>query len=221
MTAVKRISNGDYLIYTTDPADTSVKTGNVVVVTNNFKVDGNIELSGVLNTVNLTVINNTTEVNELHVFDNNIVLNANANVQYTGNSCLVVDRVTEGNAALAWFEATDSWKITSNTSNVALWQDIGLPAGGEYNMLHYANVGGFVQVISTDKLLFNNANSTLSLGFSNVSANNLPASTANAVTLAANTANGTAGGTGIYFNNDGVQDELISRRKALVYSIIF
>lgn len=221
MTAVKRISNGDYLIYTTDPADTSVKTGNVVVVTNNFKVDGNIELSGVLNTVNLTVINNTTEINELNVFDNNIVLNANANVQYTGTSGLIVDRVTEGNAALAWFESTDSWKITSNTSNVSLWQDIGLPAGDEYNMLHYANVGGFVQVISTDKLLFNNANSTLSLGFSNVSANNLPALTANAVTLAANTANGTAGGTGIYFNNDGVQDELISRRKALVYSIIF
>jgi hypothetical protein len=221
MTAVKRISNGDYLIYTTNPANNSVKTGNVVVVTNNFKVQGNIELSGVLNTVNLNVINNTTEVNELHVFDNNIVLNANANVQYTGNSCLVVDRVTDGNAALAWFESTDSWKITSNTSNVSLWQDVGLPAGGEYNMLHYANVGGYVQVISTDKLLFNNANSTLSLSFSNVSSTNLPTNTANAVTLAANTANGTTGGTGIYFNNDGVQGELISRRKALVYSIIF
>ena len=221
MTAVKRISNGDYLIYTTNPANNSVKTGNVVVVTNNFKVDGNIELSGMLNTVNLTVINNTTEVNELHVFDNNIVLNANANIQYTGNSCLVVDRVTEGNAALAWFESTDSWKITSNTSNVSLWQDIGLPTGSQYNMLHYANVSGYVQVVSTDKLLFNNANSTLSLGFSNVSATNLPALVANTVTLAANTANGATGGTGIYFNNDGVQGELISRRKALVYSIIF
>jgi hypothetical protein len=221
MTAVKRISNGDYLIYTTSPANNSVKTGNVVVITNNFKVDGNIELSGMLNTVNLTVINNTTEVNELHVFDNNIVLNANANVQYTGNSGLVIDRISEGNAALAWVESADSWRITSNTSDDSLWQDIGLPAGSEYSMLHYANVSGYAQVVSTNKLKFNNANSTLSLSFSNVSAINLPTATADAVTLAANTANGTAGGTGIYFNSNGVQDELISRRKALVYSIIF
>ena len=98
---------------------------------------------------------------------------------------------------------------------------IGLPAGNLYNMLHYANVAGTVQVVSTGNLLFNNANSTLSLGFSNVSATNLPVVVANAVTLAANTANSATGGTGIYFNNDGVQGELISRRKALVYSIIF
>jgi hypothetical protein len=221
MTAVKRISNGDYLIYTTNPANNSAKTGNVVVVTNNFKVDGNIELSGMLNTVNLTVINNTTEVNQLNVFDSNIVLNANASTQYSGNSSLIVNRVTEGNAALAWVEASDSWKITSNTSNASLWRDIGLPAGNLYNMLHYANVSGTVQVVSTGNLLFNNANSTLSLGFSNVSATNLPVVVANAVTLAANTANSATGGTGIYFNNDGVQGELISRRKALVYSIIF
>jgi hypothetical protein len=147
MSAVKRINNGDYSIYTTDAVNAAIKTGNVVVVTNTFKVAGNIELSGTLNTVNLTVLNSTTEINDLHVFDNNITLNAGANIQYSGNSGITINRVTDGNAALVWDESIDQWRITSNTSNSSLWHTIAsFPTGSLHDTLYYENVGGNIQV---------------------------------------------------------------------------
>jgi hypothetical protein len=47
-----------------------------------------------------------------------------------------------------------------------------------------------------------------------------PTTPADGVTFYANAAGD--GGTGIYFKNDtGISDELVSRNKALLYSIIF
>jgi hypothetical protein len=46
-----------------------------------------------------------------------------------------------------------------------------------------------------------------------------PATVANSATMVANVPG--SGGTGIYFNNNSNQDELISKSKAIVFSIIF
>jgi hypothetical protein len=48
-----------------------------------------------------------------------------------------------------------------------------------------------------------------------------PAALAGNITLSGNTAGGSAGGTGIYFNNNTESGELISKSKALAYNIIF
>ena len=46
-----------------------------------------------------------------------------------------------------------------------------------------------------------------------------PSSIANTATVTSDVPG--SGGTGIYFNNNSNQDELISKRKAIVFSIIF
>jgi hypothetical protein len=58
-------------------------------------------------------------------------------------------------------------------------------------------------------------NGTTAIGYKSVP----PATVANSATIIANVPG--SGGTGIYFNNNSNQDELISKSKAIVFSIIF
>jgi hypothetical protein len=204
MTAVKRISHGDYKVFTTNCANVAQRTGNIVFTTNNFIVDGNVELTGNLNRVSITntIIENT--INQMNVFDSNIVLNANitTGAAYPGNSGVIVSRGNLSSAALFWNEATASWQITSNTGDVNSYYSIATTATG--NLLIRSSD---VTEESIRTLVHPSANGN--------------------IILFANTTTSTAGGTSIFFKGNAangsnpVSGELISRRKALVYSIIF
>jgi hypothetical protein len=49
----------------------------------------------------------------------------------------------------------------------------------------------------------------------------VPAVVTGNIALSGNTTGGSVGGTGIYFNNNVESDELVSKTKAIAYSIIF
>jgi hypothetical protein len=226
MTAVKRITNGDFKIFTTNCANVAQRTGNIVFTTNNFIVDGNVELTGNLNRVSITntIIENT--INQMNVFDSNIILNANVTTgaAYPGNSGVIISRGTSSSAAVFWNETTTTWQITSNVNDYDSYANISVvPDGDVYDMLFFANVDGAPTLTSTNaNLTYNNTTTTFGIGLNNVyNRNNLPANVAGQISIAANTANNTSGGTGLYFNNNGVSGEFISRRKAFIYSLIF
>ena len=60
---------------------------------------------------------------------------------------------------------------------------------------------------------------TTGLRFANTAG--APTAVTGNIALSGNTTGGSLGGTGIYFNNNVESDELVSKTKAIAYSIIF
>jgi hypothetical protein len=100
--------------------------------------------------------------------------------------------------------------VTIAAGNVA-----GTP-GAPVNSVQFNNAGVFG---GSNNLLFDNANSYV---YANVAQyigyQPTPPNEANAVALYSNVAG--AGGTGLYFTSSLDNDELISKRKAIVYSLV-
>lgn len=230
MATFKRV-DGDYSITTVNSTD------NVNITTHTVHVYGNLDVVG-----NVTYIEST----ELKVDDPFITVAAN-NVG-TGNSAAFPNQglvtQTGGNtfAGLRFHNDTGEWQISASVdaagAPISAYQPIGLatagiPGGPVESIQYNAGSGTFggnsgftydvanaqVQLTSTD-LLVTAANATIDGAVVLANIGTVPAvAVANSVQLFHNAAG--AGQSGVWFQDTTTSDELISRRRAVFYSLIF
>ena len=219
MSVTKRISTGDYNL------TTAAVAANVVVTTDTFKIFGNLFVQG-----NTSIIN----VANISTADPTITLNSNVTVPFQGNSGIQINRgIGYAEPALYWNETVLSWQTVTNIADIGTYVNIGSGAGsgsvgtGVAGHLPYYAASIDTVVDAGNNLTWNGANlltitgnvQTTGLRFANTAGT--PTAVTGNITLSGNTTGGSLGGTGIYFNNNVESDELVSKTKAIAYSIIF
>jgi len=208
MTTYKRI-DGDFYIQTVYPPEQKVYIDTDTTVTGNLTVQGN-----------LTYIN----VTELNITDPFILVNASNTGTYSSNSGLLTHKTSSDYAGIRYNNNSGQWELSTSTSSSGVtgsWSPIvssGSIAAGANTEIQFNN-GGALGANSALKFDYATSrfaiNGTTALGYTSIP----PVSVANTATMVANIPG--SGGTGIYFNNNSNQDELISKSKAIVFSIIF
>lgn len=217
MATVKRIA-GDYSIRNVNPVD------NVYIDTNTLGVNGNVRITG-----NLHVIGNLTEieVSQTVISDPVITVGAGNNGDYTALGIEVVKNSTS-KAGLRWNTVEDRWELSKDNIN---WYPIA--SGAAFSLFSDPNPTLSAPLIATGQQITTNAGDLLLSS----ATNEVQVDTALKLPLAAqaNSESGYTklyaqdvgkGGTGLYVASkdsydDEVRDELISRSKAIIYSIIF
>jgi hypothetical protein len=177
-------------------------------------IDGNLDITG-----------NVTYVSELAVNDAFIVVAAN-NTGTVTSMGLVATRVANTSFAGLRYDATaNAWQISTsvaaNGAPIAAYANIaGGGAGtvaGANTQIQFNDAGAFG---ATANLTFDKTTNRLTLSGHQALANvATPANVANAVVIFSNAVS--AGGTGVYFTSAAAADELVSKSKAIVFSIIF
>jgi hypothetical protein len=210
MTSYKRI-DGDYYIQTIDPPTQKVYIDTDTTVSGNLTVQGN-----------LTYIN----VDELNVKDPFILVNSSNTGTYSSNSGLLTHRTASNFAGIRYNNTSAQWELSSSTDTTGTtgsWTAIStggtVTPGGANTAVQFNDGSGAFG--GNANLTFDRATSRLTLtGTAALAYQSAPpTSVANTATMVANTPG--SGGTGIYFTNGSDQDELISKSKAIVFSIIF
>lgn len=216
MTTHKRISQ-DYQI-------TAVNNDNVTIDCHTLIVDGNLDVQG-----NVTYI----ETTELFVDDPFIVLannnsgNSIANARYESQG-IVTQSSADSFAGLRYNNVTDSWQISTRVNRdgspgTRPYVDIGNAAAGSVAgpvySLQFRDTGNVFG--GSGDLIWNPANSSVALQGHLIVGNIglAPAATANASSIYSAAVG--IGGTGVYVKSDAVDEELVSRSKAIVFGIIF
>jgi hypothetical protein len=209
MATHKRI-DGDYFITSVNATD------NVIIDTHTVEVLGNLDVSG-----NLTYIN----VTELNIRDPFILLNASNTGSYASNSGVLTHETASTFAGIRYNATAGEWQLSTGTDTTGLtgtWTPIatgaaGTPGGADTN-IQFNDSGSFG---GNANLSFDKTTGKVTLqghfALGNIGAS--PVSTANAVTLY-NAVQG-SGGTGLYVKSSTVDDELVSKSAAIVFSIIF
>lgn len=208
MAAYKRI-DGDYNIITLNSED------NVIVDTHTLEVRGNLDVSG-----NLTYIN----VTELNVTDPFILLNASNTGSYASNAGVLTHKTATTFAGIRYNDTAGEWQISTSTSTsgeTGTWVPIATgstTAAGNTGEIQFNTSGSFD---ASSNLAFDAGNSKLTLQGHEVLGNiaTAPSAVANSVAIYHN-AEG-SGGTGVYVKSSTVEDELVSKSKAIVFAIIF
>ena len=129
-------------------------------------------------------------------------------------------------AGLRFDTLVNAWQtsasVYANGTPIQAYANIGSTPGGDDQEVQFNNNGTFGAVAN---LKYDITNSQLTLNgtmaFGNIFGNtgNAPANVDNAVVLYSNISEG--GGTGLYFTSSSYQDELVSKRNAIIYGIIF
>lgn len=216
---VKKISN-PYEIFGTS-GNTIVNIGNSTTSDATVTINGNLVVTGteyVLHAINLAVTNS------------DIILNSRipgSALAPAANASITVDRGISPNAALFWNETIQSWQLTndglnyytiatSNSGYLTIVQNDPAPVlGGNLN------TNGHTITSNTNVILSPTTNTQIesviqlkelvSDPVANIAGYNLVYSKAPS-----------SGGTGIYITNQSANhEELVSKRKAIVYSLIF
>jgi hypothetical protein len=207
----------------------------------NYKLEsingtGNVEIEALTLTVtgNLIVAGTSTEVNstDLAITDKTIVLNkgeSGAGVTSPFHSGIEIERGTETNVGLRYFETDNKWQISNDG---ATWANILSGASaGILNVVEDTSpqLGGALDVngqaitsaSNGDIVIDPNGTGQLKINHV-VSLENQgsdPSSTASYNKLYAKTPGN--GGTGVFFVNLSTSDELVSKTKAMVFALIF
>ena len=175
----------------------------------------------------LDVVGNITYIDssELKVTDPFITVAANNNgaIQSMG---LVAQKTTTTFAGLRFNTVSGDWEISdsvdANGAPISAYVTIAsgnmsTSPGAPVNSVQFNNAGTFG---GNSKFTFDSANTKVGITGQLVLGNiaTTPAATANSAALYNNTEG--AGGTGVYVRSTTVDDELISKRKALAYSLV-
>jgi hypothetical protein len=205
MATHKRV-DGTYYIDTVNSID------NVEITTHTVKVFGNLDVQG-----NITYIDTT----ELEVTDPFITLAANNSGAYS-NVGILAQKASAPNtyASLRWNTNSGTWQISSDNStfvDIASGNTSTTP-GGVNTDIQFNSAGTFGGNVNYS---FDVANARVTLQGHQVFGNTAtaPAAVANSVAVFHN-AEG-SGGTGLYVKSPSVEDELVSKSKAIVFAIIF
>jgi hypothetical protein len=205
MATHKRV-DGTYYIETINNID------NVEITTHTVKVFGNLDVQG-----NITYIDTT----ELDITDPFITLAAN-NTGIYSNVGILAQKTSGPNtyASLRWNTNSGTWQISPDNStfvDIASGNTATSP-GGTNTDIQFNNAGAFGGNVNYK---FDVANARVTLQGHQVFGNiaTAPAAVANSVAVFHN-AEG-SGGTGLYVKSPSVEDELVSKSKAIVFAIIF
>ena len=215
MSIVKQVS-APYVIRTLGPNDPIVLDANIVLVRGN-----------------LTVTGNTTTVSSTNTNLYDSVIELNAGMSVTGgtpvlNAGIQVDRGNQANVLILWNETTKNWTLTNNgttfynlvattTGNSRVVDDTSPQLSGNL----FTNNWGIVNNVGNIFLdpataVVTNGNLALQI-FPGIVASNIGYNTLGAGPVS-------AGGTGVYVSSgDGtiIGEELISKKRSIVYSIVF
>ena len=176
---------------------------------------------------NLDVVGNITYINssELKVTDPFITVAANNNgaIQSMG---LVAQKTTTSFAGLRFNTVSGDWEISdsvdANGAPISAYVtiasgNISTSPGAPVNSVQFNNAGTFG---GNSKFTFDSANTKVGITGQLVLGNiaSTPTATANSAALYNDTEG--AGGTGVYVRSTTVSDELISKRKAIAYSLV-
>lgn len=214
MSIIKNAS-GPYVIRTINSADPIIlESGNVII-------NGNLFARGSSTTISTT---NTD------VYDNIITLNRGADGPPLLNAGITVVRGTSPNVDIRWNESIDRWQITNDgttfynlvattTANTRLVDDTNPQLGANLNTANFAIRNNDGQNVYIDPVTALQLDGNLQL--KKVDAFAAPAIVSHYNTITAS--NVGTGGTGLYITNDeGTNNqELITKARAVVYSIIF
>ena len=190
MAAVKKL-NTTYTLDTTD-----------------VYISGNLHVTGF---TNVTIYDtNTISVTNTNVADRTIALNVGETAwgvggnAAPGQSGIIVDRGLQANVALRWNEIYDNWEITTD--------------GTTYSNIS-TTVGGLTAVVqdTTPQLGGNIETNGFHIQFDNILTT--PSAVPGAVLLGASDPG--SAGSGLFVVNSGTaSDELVTKSKAIVFSII-
>ena len=213
MSQTKRIG-GDYTI---------VASGGTTI-DSALTVTGNLTVTGTTTTVSTT---NTEIQDKIVVYNSG---ESGAGVQGTGISGIEIDRGSVANAQLVFDESDDKFKIstdggvsftnllvTSSTGLTEVVQDVSPQLGGNLDI----NGFNITSAVSNQDINIIPAGTGNLVVDSAIRLNDqvAPSAVTNTTLLYANTAAG--GGTGLYFVDGSINDELVSKSKAIVYGLIF
>ena len=205
-------------------------TGNLTVdPTGDFIVLSDTQITG-----NLTVTGTETSISTTNstIKDRQIVLNqGEAGAGITGRYAgIEVERGSLDNTWLVFDENDDNWKISydggssfpdfvvsSTTGLTTVVDDTSPELGGDLDI----NGFNIVSTVSNENIeIIPNGTGTLSVQAAiKLTDQSAPSAVNNATLLYAATAAG--GGTGVYFVDGSISDELVSKSKAIVYGLIF
>ena len=176
---------------------------------------------------NLDVVGNITYINssELKVTDPFITVAANNNgaIQSMG---LVAQKTTTTFAGLRFNTVSGDWEISdsvdANGAPISAYVtiasgNISTSPGAPVNSVQFNDAGTFG---GNSKFTFDSTNTKVGITGQLVLGNiaSTPTATANSAALYNDTEG--AGGTGVYVRSTTVSDELISKRKAIAYSLV-
>ena len=197
-----------------------------------ISASGNVNITG-----NLIVAGTTTTVNstDTEIADRLITLNkGESGAGVTGTySGVEIDRGSLNNVALRWNDSSDLWELTlDGTTYYEIITSLTLPSSGlsavvddptpqlggdlDVNGHIITSAGNGDVIITADGTGQLKLNKVLSVQ-DQVSA---PSATAGYNKLYSSATQG-GGGSGLYYVNTTTSDELVSRTKALAYSLIF
>lgn len=178
-----------------------------------------------INAANTIFNGNLTYTGNLTTVDDFIVVGAN-NTGAVGNLGLLagLDVGTNSYAGLRFNADVNAWQISANVygngapntayANIATGN---ATVGGANTQIQFNDSSTFG---ATANLTFDKNTNRLTLAGHQALANvATPANVANSVVIYSNAVS--AGGTGLYFTSAAANDELVSKSKAIVFSIIF
>ena len=182
---------------------------------------------------NLNVVGNITYVADIAVNDAFIVVAANNTGTVTSMGLVATRDVTANAYAGLRFNTTvNAWQISSNVtfngvgtySNLVTTSSASTP-GGPANAVQFNGSGSFA---GSGNLIFDEATSNTIATFT-LKGTEVFLNTGNVPTYSDSSANGVAlynnvigqGGTGLYIKNLDVDQELVSKSKAIIFSLIF
>lgn len=205
--AITKLSSGPYTIHTINNDPITLDAGNVYI-------NGNLIVTGITSAIET---NNTT------VYDNIITLNGGVIGTPLLNAGIEVNRGTSSNVSILWNETLKVWQLTNNGSTygniatlvnssasplTAIIQDPNPALGGNLNLNSYtvsSNIGNM------------NFQGNLQLNNTSIIPN---VSVTNATVVYSSVPN--SGASGLYVvNQSSLNEELVTKRRALGFSILF
>ena len=219
MALTKRLT-GDYTI---------TASGNLILGSNtgNVSIAGNLLVSGTTTTVNST---------ETTIVDRLITLNKGelgAGVQGDTFAGIEIDRGSAPDVAIRWNDTTDTWQSTVDGStyyNLVTTDTLIPPGISEVVEDTTPQLGGDLDVNGNNITSVSNGDVAITAdGSGQLKLNKVvsiqdqgsaPTSTVGYNKLYSSATQG-GGGSGLYYVNTATSDELVSRTKALAYSLIF
>jgi len=195
-----------------------------------INLDGEVTVTG-----NLTVIGGVAEIatTNITISDNIITLNtgetaAGVSQTYAG---VEVDRGSLPTTSIRWNETTNRWELTQDGSSYAF---IATSAGTGFTLENIVedltpqlgadlDINGYsiTSLINVDVVVAPGENAVLQVDSPVLMQNAAipPSMTAGYATLYAGDVNG--GGTGVYVSNSEGQPELVSKKRAIIFGLIF
>lgn len=215
------ITDGDFAITTVrDFGDSSETRDNVIITTHTVRVHGNLDVMGDVTYINATELNITDPFIQLNSADSGVGFFAEAGV------LTHIDETTFAGIRYNANDGFDRWEVSQNTDAAGTggtWVPVVTGnavagAAGANTQVQFNADGDFG---ASADFSFNSGLGQLTLQGHQVFGNivTAPPAATNAATLYHNAVSG--GGTGVYVKTDTVEDELVSRTKAIVFGIIF